>query len=46
MSDMLDAIFGPDLLLAVCDECHQARPCRTEHERDIWLRHHTHGSNS
>jgi hypothetical protein len=44
--NMLDAIFGPEILMALCDECRQARACRTEREREIWLKHHTHGSNS
>jgi hypothetical protein len=42
MSNLLDEIFGGDVFMAVCDECRQAKPFRTERERDLWQKHHPH----
>jgi hypothetical protein len=40
--NFLDQILGGDYFMGVCDECRQAKPFRTERERDLWEKFHAH----
>lgn len=40
--NLLDEIFGPDLILGLCDECRQVKTFGTERERELWQKYHAH----
>lgn len=40
--NLLDYVLGGDYWMGFCDECRQAKPFKTERERDLWERNHYH----